>query len=93
VNEDFIINAVAALAAILIVLLPTLIAPAYRPRVALTAYCLGTLAALWMGRSFFSGIWLRPNDVSSWTSGLPILVALVTGLISLHILRKLFQKS
>ncbi len=92
-TENVIVNGGAGLAAVLIVLLPTFIAPAYRSKVALITYGLGTIIALWMGRGFLGMILIHPGDSSTWSSGLPVIVALIAGLITLLILRKLFQKS
>jgi hypothetical protein len=83
--ENIIINIGAGLGAVLVVLLPTLIAPAYRSSVAAIAYVAGTLAALWLGFGLLGMIRFSP---SSWASALPVIVSLVAGLITVFVLRK-----
>jgi hypothetical protein len=84
----------AALAAIFVVLFPSLLAPNYRFKVAVVAYLLGALAALWIGGGFFVAIWKFPFDSFVWAMAWPMFAALGAGLITVLFLRwLLFRKS
>lgn len=78
---DTIIHLSAGLAALLGVLLPTLLTPAYRMRVAVIAYGLGVLAALWLG--FGSSGFTLFSFVTS-----PVLIAMLSGLVTLWVLHR-----
>ncbi len=90
--ENAMISFGAALAAVFVVLFPSLLAPNYRFRVAVMAYCLGALAAVWLGGRSLVAILRFPFDSSVWAMAGPMFAALGAGLITVFFLRWLWAK-
>ena len=87
-TEDIIIPFTAGLIAVLVVLLPTLIAPAHRHKIAVLAFIAGAIAVVWMGRQDLLGILRNPASRSSWMLSLPIFSALAAGWVTVLLLQK-----
>ena len=81
--ESAVIAFGAALAAVFVVLFPALLAPGHRFRVAVIAYCVGVLVAVWM-----SGLWRFPPLWLFWSTGRPLTAALAAGLITVFFVRR-----